>query len=456
MSTPGIIDDYLEGLLHDVIAEEQKAPPANPAPVAVAVADVDADAEIPALATAGPTPEQIAAAVLAEADSDPALAGIMSQQALAPAPAGPTPEQIAAAVLAEADSDPALAGIMSQQALAPAPAGPTPEEIAAAVLAEADSDPALAGIMSQQALAPAPAGPTPEEIAAAVLAEADSDPALAGIMSQQALAPAPAGPTPEQIAAAVLAEADSDPALAGIMSQQAPVAALTPAEQAERQADLDVVAAMERQRATTPRNLAAEDDAAAARAVQRPPMAVPPERRAEASRAQAAGAKLPPNLQAFMAPSVPHGSAIAPERLAERSTRWLRLRCGEQAYALELLKVQEVVLPVPLLALRGTPPAMLGIMNLRGQVVPVIDLGLHLGAAPIEMDMLTRVVVLEENGETLGLRVSAVEDVASLRDQQIEPPDNARICRISNHLFRGVARLAQQPMILLDAEQLLH
>ncbi|UYK78710.1 chemotaxis protein CheW [Xanthomonas sacchari] len=408
-------------------------------------------------APAGPTPEQIAAAVLAEADADPALAGIMSQQALAPAPAGPTPEQIAAAVLAEADADPALAGIMSQQALAPAPAGPTPEEIAAAVLAEADSDPALAGIMSQQALAPAPAGPTPEQIAAAVLAEADSDPALAGIMSQQALAPAPTGPTPEQIAAAVLAEADSDPALAGIMSQAAPApAALTPAQQAERQADLDAVAAMERQRAAVPRDLAAEDDAAAARAVKRPPMAVPPERRAEASRAQAAGAKLPPNLQAFMAPAVPHGSAIAPERLAERRTRWLRLRCGEQAYALELLKVQEVVLPVPLLALRGTPPAMLGIMNLRGQVVPVLDLGVHLGAAPIEMDMQTRVVVLEENGETLGLRVSAVEDVASLSDQQIEPPDNARICRISNHLFRGVARLAQQPMILLDAEQLLH
>ncbi|WP_295976436.1 chemotaxis protein CheW [uncultured Xanthomonas sp.] len=387
MSTPGIIDDYLEGLLHDVIAEEQKAVPPSPAPVAVADVQADAATTAPAPTAAGPTPEQIAAAVLAEADSDPALAGIMSQQALAPAPAGPTPEQIAAAVLAEADSDPALAGIMSQQALAPAPAGPTPEQIAAAVLAEADSDPALAGIMSQAAPAPA---------------------------------------------------------------------ALTPAQQAERQADLDAVAAMERQRAAVPRDLAAEDDAAAARAVKRPPMAVPPERRAEASRAQAAGAKLPPNLQAFMAPAVPHGSAIAPERLAERRTRWLRLRCGEQAYALELLKVQEVVLPVPLLALRGTPPAMLGIMNLRGQVVPVLDLGVHLGAAPIEMDMQTRVVVLEENGETLGLRVSAVEDVASLSDQQIEPPDNARICRISNHLFRGVARLAQQPMILLDAEQLLH
>ncbi|WP_447907270.1 chemotaxis protein CheW [Stenotrophomonas sepilia] len=142
-------------------------------------------------------------------------------------------------------------------------------------------------------------------------------------------------------------------------------------------------------------------------------------------------------------------------RAGERTSRWLRLRCGTQAYALELLKVQEVVLPVPLLPLRGTAAAMLGIMNLRGQVVPVMDLGLHLGAAAAEHDAQTRIVVLEEDGETIGLRVSAVEDVANLTDSQIEPPDTARICQISNDLFRGVARVSQRPMILLDATRLL-
>ncbi|MGE6335076.1 chemotaxis protein CheW, partial [Stenotrophomonas sp. NPDC077659] len=151
----------------------------------------------------------------------------------------------------------------------------------------------------------------------------------------------------------------------------------------------------------------------------------------------------------------PHGTTTHNRRAAERTSRWLRLRCGTQAYALELLKVQEVVLPVPLLPLRGTAPAMLGIMNLRGQVVPVMDLGIHLGAASGEDDAQTRIVVLEENGETLGLRVSAVEDVANLTDSQIEPPDTARICQISNELFRGVARISQRPMILLDATRLL-
>ncbi|MCD9087180.1 chemotaxis protein CheW [Stenotrophomonas sp. SY1] len=142
-------------------------------------------------------------------------------------------------------------------------------------------------------------------------------------------------------------------------------------------------------------------------------------------------------------------------RASEKSSRWLRLRCGPQAYALELLKVQEVVLPVPLLALRGTDASMLGIMNLRGQVVPVLDLCRHLDVASTPEDSQTRIVVLEENGEILGLRVSAVEDVASLTDSQIEPPDTARICQISNELFRGIARLGNQPMILLDASRLL-
>ena len=163
----------------------------------------------------------------------------------------------------------------------------------------------------------------------------------------------------------------------------------------------------------------------------------------------------------FQAPRAPapagaeHEEVPPHRRAADRASRWLRLRCAGQAYGLELLKVQEVVLPTPLLPLRGTPPAMLGVMNLRGQVVPVMDLGVYLGQPPQPPTAATRIVVLEEKGETLGLRVTAVDDVANLTDQQIEPPDNARVGRIHNALFRGIARLAAEPMILLDASCLL-
>ena len=159
-------------------------------------------------------------------------------------------------------------------------------------------------------------------------------------------------------------------------------------------------------------------------------------------------------------PATPYLLATAPDtgerrRATERKTRWLRLRCDQQHYALELLKVQEVVRPATLLPLRGAAPHMLGVMNLRGQVVPVIDLGLYLGRRAIESDAATRIVVLEEHGETLGLRVTAVEDVANLADQQIESPDNARVGRMSNPLFRGVARLNECAVILLDASRIL-
>src|SRR5690606_31766633 len=161
---------------------------------------------------------------------------------------------------------------------------------------------------------------------------------------------------------------------------------------------------------------------------------------------------------AAMSPRVPQAEADgeAPvRRAADRSSRWLRLRCGDQRYGLELLKVQEVVLPVPLLALRGTATAMLGVMNLRGQVVPVLDLGMHLGKPAQPSTASTRFVVLEEKGEVLGLRVSAVEDVVTLGEHQVEPPATTQVRPSSDGLFRGIARQGGDPMVLLDAGCLL-
>ncbi|WDM69300.1 chemotaxis protein CheW [Xanthomonas cucurbitae] len=397
----GELDDYLEGLLHDVGVETPAIAAAAAQPPAVQAASDASDvalAEPPVAATA--SPEVIAADLLAEMHADPTFG--------APVAAAPTPEQIAADLLAEMDSDPAFG--------APVAAAPTPEQIAADLLAEMDSDPAFGALVA--------AAPTPEQIAADLLAEMDSDPAFGALVA--------AAPTPEQIAADLLAEMDSDPAFGSAVPSADMMAADLLAEM-----DSDPAFGLDTAPAPAPA-----------------PAALPP--RASQAPARAAPAPIAPTgLQALLAPG--QADRIHAERRAsERSTRWLRLRCGEQTYALELLKVQEVVLPVPLLPLRGTSSAMLGIMNLRGQVVPVIDLGIHLGASPVDMDLQTRVVVLEENGETMGLRVSAVEDVTSLTDQQIEPPDNARLCRISNNLFRGVARLSHQPMILLDATHLLH
>ncbi|MFY0185707.1 chemotaxis protein CheW [Stenotrophomonas sp. PUT21] len=398
MNTAGVLDDYLEQLLGD----------AMPAPVETPVAVATADA-------AQAMDELSVAAATVEAASHDEAPPTAEQTA---AETAPGVEEVAVPpgfsdLLDELRNDPLLSGAVT-----------LPE---AGITAEAEAPGAVA-----EAAAPAPGFDD-------LLDELRNDPLLSGAM------PAPtdeARPSWDDLPPEVVYE--TDPVAVGA---SAPAAAPTPV----------VAPAPAPVPSTTPAAAAA---APAARApVARPMPAMPPMPAATSARAgtPSLAQSRPGSWEELQRQARdPASSPRENRRASERTSRWLRLRCGAQAYALELLKVQEVVLPVPLLPLRGTSPAMLGIMNLRGQVVPVMDLGIHLGSSAAGNDANTRIVVLEENGETMGLRVSAVEDVANLTDSQIEPPDTARICQISNDLFRGVARGGAQPMILLDATQLLN
>ena len=175
---------------------------------------------------------------------------------------------------------------------------------------------------------------------------------------------------------------------------------------------------------------------------------------------RAAPSAVPPAARIAIAPLPGEARETAPvapqqRRSADRLARWLRLRCGAQAYAIELLKIREVVLPSPLLALRGAAPCLGGVMNLRGQVVPVVDLGLQLGAAAVEETALTRIIVLDDGGDVLGLRVSAVEDVVLIGDAQIEGTHTSRLAPVGDHRIRGIARLGGMVTLLLDSAKLM-
>jgi purine-binding chemotaxis protein CheW len=141
-------------------------------------------------------------------------------------------------------------------------------------------------------------------------------------------------------------------------------------------------------------------------------------------------------------------------RASRRSSRWLRLRVHQQDYAVELLKVQEVLLPVGVLPMRDTDAAILGVMNLRGVVVPVLDLGLWLGLEEIEDSPQSRYVVLEQNADCIALKVSAVLDVHAIADGQVEPAEHT-LAPPGAGMLQGVTRLNSQPVILLDAAGLL-
>lgn len=128
--------------------------------------------------------------------------------------------------------------------------------------------------------------------------------------------------------------------------------------------------------------------------------------------------------------------------------RWLRVAVGDDRYAVELLRVQEVVRLAPLIAVRGAVPSLLGVMNLRGRVVPVHDLGRWLRRTPVQIDERSRIVVLEFQDELVGLLVTAVTDVVTLDGPQIEPPTRG----LRDRIGMGIARTpGAPPTVLLDA-----
>ncbi|MCU1197985.1 chemotaxis protein CheW [Stenotrophomonas maltophilia] len=418
MNSTGILDDYLDELLGEAIAV---APPVAPPPASDEVCPV-----IAAGTEREPTWDDLPAEVIYETET------------VAAAPAVDN-----AALEAAFDAASAPVSVIDAER------EPTWDDLPAEVVCETDA---------------VVAAPAEDEAALEAAFEAAAAPASAGSTERE--------PTWDDLPDEVIHETAPTPAAAAANTGPEPTWDDLPDEVIY---ETDPADSHRLAHTDSPGLQAAFEAAAGGEDVPAPPPAVvaapvaPPA--AHPATAPAARAATPPPRVAVDVPAgnrpgtwqelqaQAHQPARSPHpqnrRAGERTSRWLRLRCGTQAYALELLKVQEVVLPVPLLPLRGTAAAMLGIMNLRGQVVPVMDLGLHLGAAAAEDDSQTRIVVLEEDGETIGLRVSAVEDVANLTDSQIEPPDTARICQISNDLFRGVARVSQRPMILLDATRLL-
>lgn len=141
-------------------------------------------------------------------------------------------------------------------------------------------------------------------------------------------------------------------------------------------------------------------------------------------------------------------------RAADRVTAWLRFGLADQFFAVEVLKVQEVLRVPEILPLRGAAPAMLGMMNLRGQIVPVLDLAMRLGLPRQVPDETSRVVVLEEHGDTLGLLVRAVADVVSISDASVESL-NGPLALEGSDVMCGIARRERSVTVLLDARRLL-
>ena len=126
---------------------------------------------------------------------------------------------------------------------------------------------------------------------------------------------------------------------------------------------------------------------------------------------------------------------------------------AREEYGLPITKVQEINRLAPITKLPQTPDFMEGIINLRGRVIPVIDLRKRFSLPIAESTEETRIVIVEIAGQTAGVIVDAVTEVITLPRTSIEPPPGG--FALNAKYIDGVGKLADRLLILLDIDQIL-
>ncbi|MEO8298344.1 MAG: chemotaxis protein CheW [Burkholderiales bacterium] len=133
---------------------------------------------------------------------------------------------------------------------------------------------------------------------------------------------------------------------------------------------------------------------------------------------------------------------------------YLTFRLGAEEYGIDILKVQEIRSYEPPTRIANAPDFLKGVVNLRGVIVPIIDLRLKLGCERAELNGFTVVIVLNMKGRVIGAVVDSVSDVTQLPADVIQPaPDMSAV--VDMRFIQGIAKVNEHMLILMDIESLL-
>jgi purine-binding chemotaxis protein CheW len=147
-------------------------------------------------------------------------------------------------------------------------------------------------------------------------------------------------------------------------------------------------------------------------------------------------------------------------RAAEGPTggQFLTFRLGSETFGLDILRVKEIRGWLPVTSIPQSPPHVLGMLNLRGAIVPILDLRLRFALASAEFSPTTVVIVLslktEEGTRECGVVVDSVSDVVDLAAEAIKPAPTLS-GHVHSHFIQGLANVENGMLILLDVEDLL-
>ena len=128
-------------------------------------------------------------------------------------------------------------------------------------------------------------------------------------------------------------------------------------------------------------------------------------------------------------------------------------RLDNEDYAIAITKIQEIILIKPITRIPQVPDYIEGLINLRGSVIPIVNLRKRFGLPPRELDDETRIIVVNVHDKTVGCIVDAVTQVMRINRDQIQPPPLG-VLAVNHQYLAGLAKLDDRLMIILDIEKL--
>ena len=147
-------------------------------------------------------------------------------------------------------------------------------------------------------------------------------------------------------------------------------------------------------------------------------------------------------------------TAEAAELIDDIMLQWVTFRLEEELYGINVMQVQEVLRHTEIAPVPGAPDYVLGIINLRGNVVTVIDTRCRFALMDREIDDSTRIVIIEVEGQVVGLLVDSVAEVVYLRESEIEKAPEVGNDESSKYI-QGIVTRDSGLLILVDVNKLL-
>lgn len=139
----------------------------------------------------------------------------------------------------------------------------------------------------------------------------------------------------------------------------------------------------------------------------------------------------------------------------KKTKRVLVFSLGDENYGVEIDQTKEVIRPSDITKVPNTPEFVIGVMNLRGEIISIIDIRYFFGIAQKEKNKDVRIIVTDVTGEPIGIIVDKVEDTIDIQEDKIQPPLATLKGNVAAYT-RGQVDINKKILILLDLEKIVN